>query len=200
MGDLPETMRKLPVGPRGLPVPYAAAWSVEHWHAIRHDPLVDHVAVFTAGRPGRGRPLYGVMNEPRQRRCVMEGRCGVCGDLIDGPGWLPEHPTLMSATAEIGGREVPVTTEPPCCHPCATWSATGCPGIAAKTTGLLRIGAWQPVAQLIDPSAAPGRHERRFDRDDDRDRLGRIARRHGGACGYVKVAVTESSTDRGESA
>lgn len=191
MGE-PDTMARLPRG-RGLPVPYVASWSSEHWHAIRHDPLVGHVAVFTAGRHGRGRPLFGVTNEPRQRLCVTRHLCGVCGQPIDGPGWLPHHDRLIEGQATLTGRQVDVTHEPPCCEPCAYWSATGCPSISRRTPNLLRIDSYESLLQLIDPSAAPARHERRFDCDDDRDRLGRIARRHGGAVGYVKLAITDQT-------
>lgn len=197
MADLPSTMARLPLGRNRLPVPYVAAWSTERWHAIRHEPLVGHVAIFTAGRHGRGRPLFGVTNEPRQRACVIQRLCGVCGQEIDGPGWLPLHPRLIEAQTDIGGRQCDVTHEPPCCFPCAHWSATGCPAIGNRTPSLLRVGAYLLIAQRVDPSLAPSNHDRRFDGTDnvtERERLGRIARHHGGAVGYVKLAITDAET------
>ena len=191
----PESMARLPRGRQGLPVPYVAAWSSERWAAIRHDPLVGRVAVFTGGRHGRGRPVFGAMNEARQRRAVIERRCGVCEALYEGAGWLPAHPALIAGTAPLAGREAGVTTEPPVCEPCARWSAAGCPGIASRCTGLLRLGVTVPVLQLVDPSRGPMEHDARFDGHDDpaeRERLGRIARRHGGAVAYVKVAVLDA--------
>lgn len=192
---LPATMARLPRGRGGMPVPTVASWSSERWAAIRYDPVVDHVAVFTGGRHGRGRPVFGAMNEPRQRRAVMQRRCQVCDAQLDDAGWLPAHDRLAEAQVEIGGRTVDVTTEPPCCEPCARWAATGCPGIGGHTTGLLRLRVIAPIAQLVDPSRAPAAHDNRFDGGDDpaeRERLGRIARRHGGAVGYVKVGLIEA--------
>lgn len=192
----PATMAALPRGRGGLPVPYVAAWSSERWAAIRYEPLVNHVAVYTAGRHGRGRPVFGAMNEPRQRECVILSRCGVCrSDLEPAGRWLPNHGRLVEAWAEFGGVRHDMTTEPPCCQPCATWAALACPGIAGRTDSLLRLTEIRAVAQYVDPSAGPGRHDSRFDGEDDpadRDRLGRIARQHGGAVGYVKVAIIVS--------
>jgi hypothetical protein len=198
--NVPETMARLPRGRQGMPVPRIVAWSSERWAAIRHDPLVDRPAVFTDGREGRGRPVFGVMNEVRQRRAVMARLCGVCfAELGDGGWWLPNYPKLLLGTATVGGDEYPMTTEPPCCEPCATWAITGCPGISATATGLLRIESTLNVLQLVDPSRGPAVHDVRFDRGDDpaeRERLGRIARRHGGAVGYVKlVLVAATSVD-----
>jgi hypothetical protein len=194
--DYPASMARLPRGGRHrLPVPYVASWSCERWHAIRHDPVVGDVAIFTAGRYARGRALFGVTNEPRQRECVMLRRCGVCGQPITGPGWLPNHDRLIEQTADIGAQRLRVTHEPPCCLPCARWSATGCLAIRGRTPDLLRVDAFVPIAQRIDPSRAPSNHDARFDGPDDsaeRERLGRIARRHGGAVGYVKLGLTSA--------
>lgn len=193
---LPETMARLPLGRGDLPVPHIAAWSSERWAAIRFDPLVDHVAVFTGGRQGRGRPVFGVMNEPRQRAAVMGRRCGVCNAALSEAAWLPNLPRLCEGTTQVGSHEHPVTTEPPCCLPCALWSTTGCPGIARHAAGLLRIDHYLPLAQMVDPSRGPAAHDSRFDGEDDpaeRERLGRIARRHKGAVGYVKVVLVDAS-------
>jgi hypothetical protein len=197
---VPATMAHLPRGRGGMPVPWVAAWSSERWAAVRWDPVVNRIALFTGGRHGRGRPVFGVMNEPRQRAAVMRRRCGVCGgpiplELYRFVGYLPAHDRLLDATVEHRGERHRVTGEPLCCRPCATWAATGCPGIAGGCSGLLRITKLLPIAQLVDPSRAPATHDGRFDGDDDpaeRARLGRIARRHGGAVGYVKVAVVEA--------
>lgn len=193
--EVPETMARLYRGRGGLPVPHVAAWSSERWGAIRFDPLVGRQAIFTTGRQGRGRALFGVTNEERQRACMVRRLCGVCAAPLEGPGWWPNHDRLIEQKADVDGRTYDVTHEPPCCHTCATWSATGCAAIGRRTPNLLRVDAGSFVLQLIDPSRAPGRHDPRFDGPDnaaERERLGRIARRHGGAVGYVKLVIVAS--------
>lgn len=177
-------------------MPHIAAWSSEHWAAARFDPFVHGVALFTAGRHGRGSPCFDVMNEPRQRRAVMAGRCQVCDDPLPRhrrtgrvQGWLPAS---VLTVEEVGHLDdgTPVTAEPLCCESCAVFVIEHCCVLARRSErDLVRVLDWQPIAQYVDPSAAPPTHARRFDKESDCERLGRIARRHGGLIGLVKVAL-----------
>lgn len=168
----------------GRPVPWVAAWSSETW-AIGHDPLVGRLAILTRGRPGHGQPILGVLNEPRQRRAVLQHLCQVCGQPLGDDAWIPD--VVATATTDDGRK---VTTEPPSCLPCALWAVAACPGLR-HTTSLLLIRRGTAILQLVDPSRAPAAKAGRFGGDDEahRRRLGVIARRHGGAVGYVKIAL-----------
>lgn len=197
--EIPASMARLPVY-KGRPVPHVAAWSSERWGAVRHDPTVGRVAMFSTGRQGRGRPVFGAMNEPRQRAVVLGHRCGVCNSPLEDGAWLPHFDALAdgNVTLDLDGtpHEYPFVTEPPCCHDCARWAADGgCPGIAGESRGLVDVRAAFPIVQLVDPSRAPMHFESRFDGEDDpadRHRWGKTARRHGGAVGYVRLALVDT--------
>lgn len=205
---LPPSMDRLPRD-RGRPVPHVAAWSSEGQIVLRHDPLIPGggaVAVFTRGRRGRGRPVFGAMAPDRQRRAVLLGRCQVCDGDYAGVGWLPLYDGV-STTEQIphSPHAAPTPTvlyaEPLACQWCALWAATGCPGVRAGTTGppqILRATDVRPVLQLTDPGAEPLAHHERFDKVDspeDRARISREAMRRrtdragGGVVGYVKYTV-----------
>lgn len=213
MGDrwpTPPSMDDLPRY-RGRPVPHVAAWSSEGQIVLRHDPIIPGggaVAVFSRGRQGRGRPVFGAMAPDRQRRAVLLARCQVCDGDLDGVGWLPLFDDVSSIvqvprTPHAKPTPTVVYTEPLACQWCALWAATGCPGVRASTTGpprLLRAPAAVPVVQLVDPGAEPLGHWERFDRVDsaeDRARISRQAMRRrtdragGGVVGYVKYTVDD---------
>lgn len=187
---------------RGLPVPHIAAWSSEHWSAARWDPVLPgrQMALFTAGRQGRGSPCFDVMNEPRQRRAVMLGRCQVCDDPLPRhertsrpTGWLPAS---VLVTEELGHLDdgTPVTAEPLCCRSCAEFVVEHCCVLARRPErNIVHVVDWVRVAQFIDPSAAPALHARRFDATGDVEHLGRVARRHGGLVGLIKVGITRTA-------
>jgi len=188
---IPTFLQHLPIR-RGLPVPWVASWSSEGQSTVRYDPLVGRVAYFTKGRPGRGTPVFGVMNAERQRRAVLHGVCQICGDEIHEHGFLPNHPGLVETTDNHGGQYL---IEPPCCEPCARWAALGCPGIAGTVTDLLEIGEIQPLLQLVDIRDFEGRQAQRFDRQETPEslaRLGRIMDRYPeGIVAYVRYQVIQ---------
>lgn len=195
---LPWSMQRLPRDRRGLPVPHVAGWTSETWGVARAEHLIKGrpVALFTRGRQGRGRPQFDVVNEARQRRAVLLGRCQVCDTELPrghGPthghnrpiGWLP---TASIGAATFDGQ--PVTHEPLCCLPCARWAAQHCCVLARGTDDTVtRVDDWRPLIQLIDPSAdKPRKHP---GETDDLERLGRIARAQQpqGLVGFVKVIL-----------
>jgi hypothetical protein len=200
---IPDFLAHLPVS-RGMPVPDVTAWSSEGLVTVRHDPIAGRVAVFSKGRQGRGRALFGIMHPERQRRAVLAGLCQICGWSLDiddpGTGWLPNHPALMDRTDDQGGQW---TMEPPCHRSCAEWSAGACPSIAGKVSDLIEVLEIQPVAQLLNLSTfvdlmrvPAARRSVRFDDAETLEsiaRLDRIARRHpDGVMGYARYQIRES--------
>lgn len=195
---IPAHLSHLPADRRGLPVPFIAAWSSEHWDVARFDPIVNKWALFTAGRYGRGKPCFDVMNEPRQREVVMRGLCQVCNvrlerdPLTSRPvGVLPASVLNEGSQHDAEGRVV--TAEPLLCRACGEYVVEHCCVLNKRgDPGLLIVMRWQPMLQIIDPSAAPPTHAYRFDKEGDLPRLGRIARHHGGLAGLVKVRIDET--------
>lgn len=195
------SLNELPRDKRGLPVPTVAAWSSEHWASTRMDPCAGgRWALFTAGRQGRGRPCFDVVNEPRQRRALHLARCQVCDDPLprgtNGAfGYLP----ASTLTVESHGRledGTPVTHEPLCCGPCAEYVTERCCHLRRHGAGLLliRLCDVQRIMQFIDPLAGPPLHAAQFDREPterERATLARMVKREGGLVGFVKLALRE---------
>lgn len=188
--SVPAHMVHLPTTKAGLPVPHVASWSSERWGSAKRDPLVgNRWALYSEGKQGRGRPLLASINEERQRRSVVESRCQVCDRQM-----APEDLFLTDMAQHnvvIHGKIHSVTYAPPTCEPCLQWSSEVCPAFRGKFEVKPFAGA-EHVLQLIDPSRGPINGADRFDGGDNprtRERLGRIARAHGGLVGHVKLAV-----------
>lgn len=188
MNDLPpisDRLSHLPVTAHGYPVPFVAAWTSEHWSTARYDPRLKRQAVFTAGARGVGAPILGLLNEPRQRMCVLEQRCQICGRRINGLGYLPDE--ALNREALVDGP--PVTSEPLCCRPCAEFSIATCPHLGDGR--VVAVHEYDRLVQVVDPSKAPSNRAGRFPGETEqvRKRLGILARQHGGLAGYVKLVV-----------
>ncbi len=188
--SIPPRMAHLPTTKAGLPVPHVSSWSSERWGNARMDPLIGRMALYSEGRRGRGRPLLASINEERQRRSVRTRRCQVCDtQLAPGELWVT---TMATHVIELHGRQVVATYASPTCEPCLEWSAEVCPAFRKGDHGLVRFTDCTQVLQMIDPSAAPMNGAEHFDGGDNpetRARLGRIARKHGGLVGHVKLAI-----------
>ncbi|MGI5143716.1 hypothetical protein [Streptomyces sp. CA-106110] len=135
------------------PVPYIAAWSGEHLPMRRVIQVGDGIALVGqqrdttkvswkrwALRPGSGRPEYGNVHGPRQRRALRKRLCQVCGGPADRNelGWLwllEDH----RADAEQGWPEGEMTTHPPLCLVCAPVAARLCPHLRDNVVAV-RVG------------------------------------------------------------
>lgn len=188
MTALPAHLRDRPVV-HGLPVPHVAAWSSEVWDGFVVDPRWGVASLSTAGGQGRGQPVWGAINEVRQRRAVGERRCQVC----DRPGTLSSLLVLFSGglqTMASGRRRLEVTAEPPVCPDCADWSRSHCPGLLGEDVEVVPLADTRPIASFIDPTAAPMDRADRFDPVPRaaRRRLARAMERHpDGLLGVVKL-------------
>lgn len=94
-------------------------------------------------RPGRGKPQLGKVHSLRQRQCMTDLRCQVCG----GPADRNNAGVLWIIDAHIDdlrpGRED--TTHPPTCRPCTHRSFVACPHLRRVST-VVRVRAWEPIA------------------------------------------------------
>jgi hypothetical protein len=99
---IPARMRRLPISPRGYPVPWFVQWMKDG------EPV----------KAGEGEPDFRVMDSSKLRRAIAERRCWVCGDR------LGSHLTFTIGPMCAVNR---TTAEPPSHHECAAFSAIGCP-------------------------------------------------------------------------
>jgi hypothetical protein len=130
---VPEYLAHLPLW-RGLPVPYINRWGVEErevdW-GIRYDRNLRAVAAYMDDQPN-GPPDFRHQCIQRQRECVLLGLCQVCKRPV---GW-PDRRLVVSSvsveTVEVGGRRVPVVTEPWLCPDCAAFATATCPALIRR--------------------------------------------------------------------
>ncbi|MGW4047803.1 hypothetical protein [Streptomyces sp. NPDC004721] len=151
-------MTAAPLTYKGHPVPYVAAWSSEivplprvcaapaGLGLVGHARDVDGVLWKPIGiRQGVGRPEYGTVHGPRQRRCMRRLLCQVCGQPADRDGqgvlWL-----LEDGRGERGWPEGQVTTHPPVCRPCAGVAARLCPHLQGK---VVAVRVARPVVDAV---------------------------------------------------
>lgn len=120
---------------RGLPVPFINAWGDEAGARVRveHDPLVGGPAVFVDDHGDE--PDFTRQNQQRQRRCMVEGLCQVCGKFTP---WSRRNLVVASLSVKwqwVGewGREVPVVSEPWLCDRCCAIAVGWCPALIRRT-------------------------------------------------------------------
>ncbi|AXI79065.1 hypothetical protein [Peterkaempfera bronchialis] len=92
-------------------------------------------------QPGKGTPEFGKVHTLRQRLCMAELRCQICGGPADrspsGVLWLIDaDPSELRPGDER-------TAHPPVCRPCAIRSTTACPHLRPAFTAL-RVRAFLP--------------------------------------------------------
>lgn len=106
LGTLPARIAKLPIDPRGYPVPWFVDW-------------ID-------GPDGPETvPEFRVMDPRKFVRAVKERLCWVCGEKLG--AWLAFPIGPMCAITRT-------TAEPPCHRECAEWSIKFCPFLSEPRT------------------------------------------------------------------
>jgi hypothetical protein len=192
---MPRGIRRLKRGPNGMPVPWIAAWSSERENRITRCPMVG-MAVFTKGRQGEGRPVFGEMHPARQRQAVIRGLCQTCGER------LPDRGPLLLAVVDAHVRDVTgqggrvLVIEPFACRDCLSYSVKVCPGLVRAATlppgappdavpvreeagvllptfALMQVTTWRPIVALVQL------------RDDGGRPIGPPA------CSYLKIEIGE---------
>lgn len=142
----------------GHPVPYSSAWTAEivpvprviadaHGLAMPGHDRDERGVLWRpfALRQRLGRPEYGTVHGPRQRRCMRRMLCQVCGGPADRTeqGWLW---LLEDHRGEPGWPEGEVTTHPPVCRPCALLAARMCPHLQR---GVVAVRAARPLIDTV---------------------------------------------------
>jgi hypothetical protein len=115
---------------RGLPVPYLNAWGPENAR-VDADPRAGGPAWF---RDDVGDvPDFTAMNPQRQRECMVDGLCSVCGKFVP---WSRRNLVIAALAVEWvqtpSGREVPVVMEPWLCDRCAHIAVHWCPSLVRR--------------------------------------------------------------------
>jgi hypothetical protein len=137
-----------------IPVPYVAMWSSERYsHVAPCRTVGGKLATFCAGGRGEGSPVFGKMEDSRQRTCMNRRKCQVCF----GPLYSNESYALdFYGTATVGRRNVPVIQEPPVCLVCAKTTLSICPGTKRRRArGELhcyRIRKYIEIGVLVGPA------------------------------------------------
>lgn len=147
---------------RGLPVPYINAWGAEdeapRW--VEHDPLVGGPAVFV-GDVGDV-PDFTRQNQQRQRRCMVEGLCQVCGKPVP---WSRRNLVVASLSVKWQWvaerrREVPVISEPWLCDRCCAIAVGWCPALIRRTREeqlqVVRVRSPREVTPIVSVGSIDG--------------------------------------------
>lgn len=147
---------------RGLPVPYINAWGDEASSARRvaYDPLVEGPAVFIDDHGDV--PDFTRQNQQRQRRCMVEGLCQVCGKPVP---WSRRNLVVASLSVKwqwVGElrREVPVVSEPWLCDRCCMISVRWCPALIRRTREeqlqVVRVRSAREVTPIVSVGSIDG--------------------------------------------
>jgi hypothetical protein len=140
---------------RGIPVPYIAAWSSEKERYISEDNNAGgKLAVFRTGRRGDGDPMFGKMDEARQREAIARRRCQVCRVKLSG-----EQSFALDINYNSVKDSTPVIQEPPVCKSCARLALTICPGNRRRREHgellAFEVYEYEILMQLLGPHYGP---------------------------------------------
>lgn len=135
MRDVPEFLAHLRRDRRGLPVPYVNRWGgdeITDRIYIEFDRNVGQQGVFYRD-DDLPVPNFTKQHMGRQRECVARGLCQVCGRMIPWSRRFLVVAALSVETIELGGRLVPVVTEPWLDQRCAVFAVNVCPALIRRT-------------------------------------------------------------------
>lgn len=120
---------------KGRPVPYINMWGVPEGGGIylKHDPLVNHMAVHYRDRGSV--PNFTLQSPQRQRACMIEGLCQVCERVLDWDDRCLILPNGAFNLVDLAGTPVPYTTEPWLCPYCFAIASTWCPELIRRRRG-----------------------------------------------------------------
>lgn len=137
--------------------PYITAWTGELGQVARPEPLLGgHLAIFSReGRRGDGAPMWGHLNEERQRRCALLRLCQVCGELLPTEGIAVVMPVdRLTRTNVLPCRG----HEPLICFNCVP-AALRCPRVrqahAAGNLFMIAVSTYNVGMHILEGFEAP---------------------------------------------
>jgi hypothetical protein len=150
---------------KGTPVPWIARWTSEvrspgpevrlevtdktriSYAHEREDDRIEGVLWLREGSSqGVGEPLFKEVHSHRQRQCIVDGLCQVCGQSINGsviPWILPRH---LSEKKPSGI----VTEQAPICEACISVATKYCPYLLGPGYKTVDVTGYRPIALFGD--------------------------------------------------
>lgn len=159
------------------PVPWITRWSSEvcspgpkilatdttsglrlRFEDERPQDRIDGVLYLREGQsPGVGEPLWRDVHTHRQRQCMVESRCQVCGDRID-----PPVPWILPPQGHLVQRfgESIITDAAPTCESCIDAAMHLCPHLSTHPSKIVSVRGFRVhsvFGDIIDYSGTYGR-------------------------------------------
>lgn len=152
---------------RGLIVPWVTRWTSErrdlpmqpHLDSGTGKVVLDYIEpepgdrvdgvlwMREGGSRGEGDPEWSQVSTARQRACMLDPRCQVCGTIIEGT----EIPWLLPASAMDRKTRTGLTTmTPPICETCIPIAMASCPQLGRTKVTALTVHAYRPWAYFGD--------------------------------------------------
>lgn len=133
---IPPFLAHLRTDDRGRPVPYINRWGPEDARrlTIADDPNVADQPAFFDNDQHELAPDFTAQNMQRQRECMAQGLCQVCGRPVP---WSRRFVVVSSISIDridVAGRPAVALTEPWLDEQCATFATRVCPGLIRRRT------------------------------------------------------------------
>lgn len=108
-------------------VPWTVSWTGEERQFVDVCPHIKRRALMMDVAPGSGKPQFGKPHSQRQRQCIAEDRCDICGKSLK----LHTKVSLSHASVRSNGAEGPaiLQVEPMVHIQCAKEALKFCPSL-----------------------------------------------------------------------
>lgn len=134
-------------------VPWTVGWTGEETFSVDRCRFSGHAAICQVEAPGVGKPMFGKPHWIRQRQCIAQCRCDLCGKLLK-----PATKVSLSHARPVGhGAEglAILQVEPLLHRACAAESMKHCPSLrrdlAAGTLMLRQVTRWRVQFVVMGP-------------------------------------------------
>lgn len=135
------------------PVPWTVSWSAEEGMFLARDPFFGgRLAISQLELPGQGKPQFGKPHSNRQRKCIAQCRCDLCGRPLK----MNTKISLSHARPVMHGAEGwAILQVEPLLHPeCAARCIKFCPSlkrdVESGTLMIRHVTKWRPQCAIMD--------------------------------------------------